>query len=52
MVKRKLEKRPNIPIGRAKKIQKSFMTFVVDFASTPIKNAPKTSTPVKMRMLE
>lgn len=29
--------------------QKINGTFVVDFASTPIKLAPKTSTPVKIR---
>ena len=32
-----------------KKNQKSSLTFFVDVASTPIKSAPITSTPVKVK---
>jgi hypothetical protein len=34
-------------IERKKRAHNPLMTFVVEYASTPIKHQPKTSTPVK-----
>jgi hypothetical protein len=34
-------------LKQLKHLQKNCSTFLVDFASTPIKIAPKTSTPIK-----
>jgi hypothetical protein len=32
-------------------LHKTLSTFLVDFSSTPIKLAPKTSTPIKIKAL-
>jgi hypothetical protein len=34
-----------------KRMKKALLTFIVEFASTPIKHQPKTSTPVKKSQL-